>query len=136
MLNENQSNQNIVYSSFLLLFVLEGDHEGLVECLFHAKIGGEDVNGLSPPVFLVSSYGSIVCLFSFGFSSFVEMAISLSFLIVLILAVLQLIQPVRFLYGVVLVFKDREIVGVRVGLHESLHFDVGSSQQSFTLFLT
>lgn len=125
----------MAFYSFFLLFVLESDHEGLVKSLLHTKISGEDVNGLSPPVLLVSSYRGIVGLLCLGFPSFVEMAISFCFLIVLILAVFQLIQPMCFLNGIVLVFKDREIVGVGVSLHESLHFDVGSSQQSFALFL-
>lgn len=113
-------------SSLLLLFIFKSNHKRLVKCLFHAKIRRKYVNGLSPPILLISSHWCIICLLSFRLSTFIEMTISFCFLIILVLAVFQFIQSMSLFYRVVLILKNREIVRIWVGLHQSLHFYVGT----------
>lgn len=78
--------------------------------MFHAVVRTQIVDGLSPSVLLAGSQRELVDLFGQGFCFFIEMSISFSFLVVVVLVLFKLIKLMDF-FETIIVFAVNGHIG-------------------------
>ena len=109
----------IYHLSFLFMF-LQHNFQCLIIFLDHTMPSIKAINWLSPSVFLITSQRCIITFFCSSFVSFVEMPISMSFLVIFVLIYFQLVESMSLSERVIIFPKDRKIFGIRICLYQGI----------------